>query len=145
MVDMIALKDTSVRRGTATITSPSGDVTIRIRPLPDTVKEFLIKHAESMKQFLLDRKTRVEEEGDVATERVTLEKRLSFQDFRKEFQEILNAEGGDWSRIIDRHYIPPFQTNNRICAFGPRRLGPNILVDSTDLGFRRMYHLRNFG
>jgi len=108
MVDMVALKDTSVRRGTATITSPSGDVTIRIRtrPLPDTVKEFLIKHAESMKQFLLDRKTRVEEEGDVATERVSLEKRLSFQDFRKELQEILNAEGGDWSRILDRYNRP---------------------------------------
>ena len=108
MVDMVALKDTSVRRGTATITSPSGDVTVRIRtrPLPDTVKEFLIKHAESMKQFLLDRKTRVEEEGDVATERVSLEKRLSFQDFRKELQEILNAEGGDWSRILDRYNRP---------------------------------------
>ena len=28
---------------------------------------------------------------------------------------------------------------NRICAFGPKRIGPNILIDSTDLDFRRMY------
>jgi len=101
---MAALKDSSVRRGTATVTSPSGDVTVRIRtrPLPSNVKEFLLRHAESMKQFLLDRRTRVEEVGDVATERVTMEKILSFHDFRKALEEILANEGGEWKGLIDR-------------------------------------------
>jgi ribosome assembly protein 1 len=27
----------------------------------------------------------------------------------------------------------------RICDFGPRRIGPNIIVDSTDLDIRKMY------
>jgi ribosome assembly protein 1 len=129
-LDMVALKDSSVRRGTAVITSPNGDVTIRIRtrPLPKSVTEFLLKHAESMKHFLLDRRTRVEEDVDLASERITNEKRLSLFEFKKELEEILSAEGGEWKHIIDR-----------ICAFGPRRVGPNILIDSTDLDFRKMY------
>lgn len=104
MIDMAALKDSSVKRGTAVITSPNGDVTIRIRtrPLPKTVTEFLLKHAESMQHFLLDRRTRVEDEVDLATERVTIEKRLSLPEFKKELDEILSAEGSEWKNIVDR-------------------------------------------
>jgi hypothetical protein len=104
MVDMVALKDTSMRRGTATITSPNGDVTIRIRtrPLPNSVTEFLLKHSESMKHFLLDRRARVEEDVDLTTERVQLEKRLSLNEFKIKLEEILVAEGGEWKTIIDR-------------------------------------------
>jgi hypothetical protein len=101
---MVTLKDSSVRRGTAMITSPNGDVTIRIRtrPLPKSVTEFLLKHTESMKHFLLDRRTRVEEDVDLATERIIVEKRLSLSDFRKELEEILSAEGGEWKSIVNR-------------------------------------------
>jgi hypothetical protein len=108
MVDMVALKDSSVRRGTATITSPNGDVTIRIRtrPLPTSVTEFLLKHAESMKHFLLDRRVRVEEDVDLTTERVQLEKRLSLNEFKIKLEEILVAEGGEWKTIIDRFIFP---------------------------------------
>ena len=107
MIDMVTLKDSSVRRGTAVITSPNGDVTIRIRtrPLPRSVTEFLLKHAESMNHFLLDRRTRVEEEIDLATERITMEKRLSLSEFKKELDEILSSEGGEWKNIVER-YVP---------------------------------------
>jgi ribosome assembly protein 1 len=138
---MVALQDTSLRRGTATFSSPSGDVTIRIRtrPLPDAVKKFLLKHAESMKHFLQDRRAHVEEEGELATEIFGLEKRLSFAEFRNQLTDVLVAEGGEWKGIIDRSVCVALLSNYRICAFGPRRIGPNILVDSTDLDFRRMY------
>jgi len=138
---MVALKDSSVRRGTATITSPTGDVTIRIRtrPLPVAIKEFLLKHTESMKQFLLDRRAQVEEDAEVATEIVAIGKKLSFTDFRKQLEDLLSAEGGEWRGIIDRFYRFAGLANDRICAFGPRRIGPNILIDSTDLDFRKMY------
>ena len=110
-LDMVALKDSSVKRGTAVITSPIGDVTIRIRtcPLPKSVTEFLLKHAESMNHFLVDRRIRVEEEDDLATERVTVEKRLSSSEFKKELEEILSAEGGEWNNIVDR-YISIYPT-----------------------------------
>ena len=141
---MVALKDSSVRRGTATITSPNGDVSVRIRtrPLPSSVTEFLLKHAESMKHFLLDRHARVEEDVDLTTERVQLEKRLSLAEFKAKLEEILIAEGGEWKSIIDRLLLPDaLLLTNRICAFGSKRIGPNILIDSTDLEFRRMYLL----
>jgi ribosome assembly protein 1 len=108
MLDMVALKDSSARRGTASITSPNGDVTIQIRtrPLPTSVTEFLLKHAESMKHFLLDRRARVEEDVDLTTERVQLEKRLSLNEFKIKLEEILVAEGGEWKTIIDRFVFP---------------------------------------
>lgn len=103
-LDMAALKDSSLRRGTATITSPTGDVTIRIRtrPLPATVTSFLLKHAESMQHFLLDRRSRIEEDVDLAAERITVAERLSIVEFKKGLEEILIAEGGEWKSIIDR-------------------------------------------
>ena len=100
--DMIALKDTSVRRGTVTVTTPNGDVSVRLRtrPLPKAVTDYLLKHAESMKHFLLDRKSRVEE--DLAAERITVEKTLSLSKFKKGLEEVLEAEGGEWKSIIDK-------------------------------------------
>jgi hypothetical protein len=101
---MVALKDTSMRRGTATITSPSGDVTIRMRtrPLPQGVTDFLLKHAESMNHFLQDRKARVDDDADLSTERISLEKRLTLDEFKKGLEDILDIEGGEWKSIIDR-------------------------------------------
>lgn len=100
--DMVALKDTSVRRGTATITTPNGDVSVRLRtrPLPKAVTEYLLKYAWSMKHFLLDRRSRVEE--DLAIERVTVEKTLTLAEFKKGLEEVLEAEGGEWKNIIDK-------------------------------------------
>jgi hypothetical protein len=112
MIDMAVLKDSSVRRGTATITSSNGDVIIRIRtrPLPKSVTEFLLRYAESMKQFLLDRRARVEDDVELITERVTVEKRISLNEFKRELEILLSTEGGEWASIIDRfessrHYL----------------------------------------
>lgn len=104
IADMVALKDSSLRRGTATITSLNGDVTIRMRtrPLPQAVTDFILKHAESMKHFLLDRRSRIEELDDVATEALSVEKRISFDEFKKELEALLVVEGGEWKSVIDR-------------------------------------------
>jgi ribosome assembly protein 1 len=100
---MAVLKDSSLRRGTATITSPNGDITIRtrIRPLPPAVTDFLLKHTLCIKNFLLDRRVRIEEMDDV-TETVSVEKRLSFEEFKKELEALLVAEGGEWKGILDK-------------------------------------------
>jgi hypothetical protein len=66
------------------------------------VRDFLLKYAESMNHFLLDRKARVEE--DVSTERISLEKRLTLDEFKKELETILSVEGGEWKTIIERYY-----------------------------------------
>lgn len=101
---MAVLKDSSIRRGTATITSSNGDVTIRIRtrPLPKPVTEFLLKHAGCMKQFLLDRRARIEEDVELTAERLIVGKRLSLNEFKRELEALLLIEGGEWANIIDR-------------------------------------------
>lgn len=101
------LKDSSLRRGTATITSPNGDITIRvrIRPIPQPVTDFLLKHAGCIKTFLLDRRVRIEEMDDV-TETVSVEKRLSFDEFKKALETLLAAEGGEWKGILDKFAHP---------------------------------------
>ena len=45
------------------------------------------------------------------------------------------GNGRTLSRGMSQHPI----SNRRICAFGPRRIGPNILIDSSDLDLRKMY------
>lgn len=104
IVDMVALKDSTVRRGTATITSPNSDVTIRvrIRPLPRAVTEFLLRHVESMKHFFLDRRASADEDIELITERITMEKRLTRTEFRKGLDEICTAEGGEWKGVVNR-------------------------------------------
>ena len=104
IIDMVALKDSTAGRGTATIMSPNGDVTIRVRtrPLPRTVTEFLLRYAESMKHFLLDRRASAEEDMELTTERVTMEKELTRTEFKKELDEICTAEGGEWKGVVDR-------------------------------------------
>ena len=100
---MTPLKDSSMRRGTATSTSLNGDIAIRIRtrPLPKTVTEFLLKYAGSMKHFLSDRRLNTEEEEDL-TERISVEKQLSIAEFKRQLEEILAAESGEWKTIVDR-------------------------------------------
>jgi hypothetical protein len=124
---MVALKDSTVRRGTGNVTSPTGEVSLRIRtrPLPNAVTEFLLKHAESTKSFV-ERKVRVEE--DLTLERISFEKQLTMEKFRSQLDEVLSSEGGEWRGIIDR-----------ILTFGPKHIGPNILIDSTENDFRKMY------
>jgi hypothetical protein len=106
---MVVLKDSSLRRGTATTTSPNGDITIRIRirPLPQAVIDLLLKHALCIKGFLLDRRVRIEEMDDV-TETVSTEKRLSFDEFKRELETLLVAEGGEWKGILDK-FTPSFR------------------------------------
>ena len=104
ILDMVTLKDSSLRRGTAVITSPNGDVTIRIRtrPLPQSITDFLLKHSESIKQLFLDRRGRIEDLDDVTIETVSVGKRLTFEEFRKELEALLVGEGGEWKSVIDR-------------------------------------------
>ena len=100
--DMVPLKDSGVSRGTVTITSHTGEVSIRIRtrPLPKAVTEFLSKYSESMK-FFVARTARIDE--DLTTERVSLEKRLSFSEFKTKLEAILSNAGNEWRTVVDRY------------------------------------------
>ncbi|KAJ4195196.1 Cytoplasmic GTPase/eEF2-like protein (ribosomal biogenesis) [Fusarium falciforme] len=113
-------------RGAVVATTSSKQVTIslRVQPVPTDVTEFLLKNADAIKR-LYDRKAKAEEsEGEeIAAETdVAAGNTLSVEDFKKHLKEKLESGKGreNWKDRIDK-----------IVAFGPRRTGPNFLIDAT--------------
>jgi ribosome assembly protein 1 len=107
--------------------------TIRARPLPAEVTAFLIAHVGTLKRLAQRERelalgeaagsatdevgddTITEQSGDGTTQIVTLKP----AEFWKQLDGLFVKAGKDWQSV-----------SNRIWAFGPRRIGPNILVDS---------------
>ncbi|KAI1373439.1 P-loop containing nucleoside triphosphate hydrolase protein [Hypoxylon crocopeplum] len=109
-------------------------ITIRVRPLPANVTEFLLKNPGSIKRLYSERKALdTEEDNGVEGEQQSIEadedvlegKCLSIDELKKELQASLESgkEREGWGGIIDK-----------IAAFGPRRTGPNLLIDATEDG-----------
>jgi ribosome assembly protein 1 len=106
-------------------------VTLRVRPLPADVTEFLIKHSGSIKRLYAEKNAAEETDGDNeaaideavrADTDITETKLLSTEELKKGFQALLeNGKGKEsFKNIADR-----------ITSFGPRRTGPNLLIDAT--------------
>ncbi|KAL1838044.1 hypothetical protein VTJ49DRAFT_3117 [Mycothermus thermophilus] len=120
-------------------------ITLRVRPLPKDVADFLVKNAASVKRLYSDRKAAEQGEKDAAspseqgtaTENGTSQeeaveadedvssarKTLPAEELGKQLQSIFDKEKDrldSWKGVI-----------NRIAAFGPRRTGPNLLIDAT--------------
>ncbi|KAF4470879.1 elongation factor 2 [Fusarium albosuccineum] len=113
-------------RGAVVASTSSKQVTIslRVQPVPADVTDFLLKNSDAVKR-LYDHKAKVEEaEGeDIAAESdVAAGNSLSVDDFKKKLKEKLESGKG---REIWKDYI------DKIVAFGPRRTGPNFLIDAT--------------
>ncbi|KAL7627152.1 Cytoplasmic GTPase/eEF2-like protein (ribosomal biogenesis) [Parahypoxylon ruwenzoriense] len=110
-------------------------ITIRVRPLPSNVTEFLLKNPGAIKRLYSERKelddakqeNGVDEEQNIEADENLLEgKGLSFEELRKQLQANLESGKGreGWGDVIDK-----------IAAFGPRRIGPNLLIDATKGGY----------
>ncbi|KAK5997577.1 Ribosome assembly protein 1 [Cladobotryum mycophilum] len=105
-------------------------ITIRVRPLPSNVTEFLLKNEDAIKQLYSVRKPTDGDQGDIeevieADTDVTVGKALSIEDLKQQLQKELETGKGreNWKNLVDR-----------IAAFGPRRTGPNLLIDATKEG-----------
>lgn len=144
--EMAPPKQAELGRGCTLSVSSSKQLSIRLRvvPLPANVTEFLAKHTGTVKRLQQEKlsgpqnaptssppsdgeiegrgTTKQEEASDAATEsrEVTV---LPLKEFREELEKLFGEVKGDkelWSNVV-----------NQITAFGPRRIGPNILIDST--------------
>jgi ribosome assembly protein 1 len=103
--------------------------------LPGNVTEFLLKNSGAIKQLYSERNSRDETDtGDgvgiipediTADDEVLEAKGLSFDELKKQLQVVLESGKGReaWKGAIDK-----------IAAFGPRRIGPNLLLDYTQEG-----------
>ena len=122
-------------RGTVIAVTTSKQVTIRlrVRPLPTEVSEFLTKNSSAIKRLYSDRQAEEmgqqsdsqqdAEQEDVEDDLVDNTRVLSVAEFKKQLQTAFESVKGQrdvWANAVEQ-----------ITAFGPRRTGPNILVDVT--------------
>ncbi|KAK6814493.1 hypothetical protein RU639_009334 [Aspergillus parasiticus] len=137
--EMAAPKNPDLGRGGVLAVSASKQLSIRLRvvPLPEAVTEYFTKQVGTIKRLQSQRHAAAEDKAangtpdstqQVETSDATDEARegsvLSLKDFRNELNKIFDEEVKEdkelWKDVVDR-----------IIAFGPRRVGPNILVDAT--------------
>ncbi|KAJ5943257.1 hypothetical protein N7516_003425 [Penicillium verrucosum] len=133
--EMAAPKNPDLGRGAIVTVSASKQMTLRLRvvPMPEAVTEFLTKQVGTIKQVQLEKrteaegKTEIEKEAEAAVDGTGEAPEghiLSKQEFRegldKLFNELIKEDKELWKDVV-----------NRITAFGPRRVGPNILIDAT--------------
>ncbi|OJJ51083.1 hypothetical protein ASPZODRAFT_138205 [Penicilliopsis zonata CBS 506.65] len=139
--DMAAPKNPELGRGGVSAMSASKQLTVRLRvlPLPAAITEFLSKHIGTIKRLQSEKVSRSEkpssetEEASVGTPTSTdvldatddaLEGSvLSLAEFKRDLTALLaeiQEEKEAWQGVVDR-----------IIAFGPRRVGPNMLIDAT--------------
>ncbi|KAM0264879.1 hypothetical protein ACHAQJ_000395 [Trichoderma viride] len=120
-------------RGTVVSSTSSKQVnlTIRVHPLPTNVTEFLLKNGDAIKRLHNARKSAEEQGGedseDVVEEdtELTAGAAISVEELKAQLQKELETGKGreGWKGLIDR-----------IAGFGPRRTGPNLLIDATKEG-----------
>ncbi|KAF2104817.1 P-loop containing nucleoside triphosphate hydrolase protein [Rhizodiscina lignyota] len=136
-------RDKDLPRGTVVGATTSKQVTVRlrVRPLPAAVTEFLERNPGVIRRLYAERRAKeghFEENGQssngVSEEQATVEdeeviepdSRMTLQDFNTKLREAFAEAKGErevWKDCIES-----------IAAFGPRRAGPNILVDKTTSG-----------
>ncbi|KAF8451842.1 putative ribosome biogenesis protein Ria1 [Terfezia claveryi] len=158
--DMAPPKEKDLPRGMIVAITPSKSITIKIqtRPLPKKVTEYLIQNSLTIKKLHKELKEKegayrraygkanydedIDEipkeqakEGEIEAslehEPAQQTRVLSVQEFKIGLQEIFDKECPHnereiWAGVVDK-----------IAAFGPRRIGPNILVDATGTGMFR--------
>lgn len=110
-------------------------ITVRVRPLPGNATTFLLKNSGAIKKLYAERNakddsdnangTHEDQESIEADDDILEGKGLSYDELKSQLQAALeNGKGREaWKGTI-----------NQIAAFGPRRTGPNLLIDATKDG-----------
>ncbi|KAJ9118998.1 hypothetical protein QFC24_005964 [Naganishia onofrii] len=96
------------------------NVTIRAALLPQKVVEFLQSHASTIANLMVEGggdEARMEGVPNASEGNVHI---VGPKEFWIKLDELLKAAGGEWQDVADS-----------IWAFGPKRVGPNLLIDRT--------------
>jgi ribosome assembly protein 1 len=118
-------------RGTAVVDAGKGGIQIklRVRPLPVNVMEYLVQNSSAVKKTVGEKHSAEETTNgsldqviDTAGEKDTGRSMtaVEFETGLRQAFEAAKGEKENWQGVVDR-----------ILAFGPRRVGPNLLLDNT--------------
>jgi len=136
--EMAAPREKDLPRGTVISATTSKHITVRLRvqPLPTTVVDVLERHAELLRRLYSRQKAEAEgrltqemtdggkdeiEDADVPMD--SNGDLLSMVEFKNEMNSVFVEEKDQqdvWAEVAEK-----------VAAFGPRRVGPNILIDNT--------------
>ena len=137
-VEMSPPKNKDLPRGTfiGATTSKQITVRLRVRPLPDSVTEFLLKNSGAIRRLYSERKEQEEGKRGTTADGEDVEEKaeaddvpaadtgmLTLLDFREKLRSVFAGTKGQehiWADVVEK-----------IAAFGPRRIGPNLLIDAT--------------
>ncbi|PKI85742.1 Ria1p [Malassezia vespertilionis] len=120
-------KTEGAARGTIQGTALQNQVqyTIRAVPMPEELVEFLVVNQPTIRRLHRSRRHLLEEEEEIVPEDHECgdedrpkARRVPMRLFWPALEQLLHQLGPKWAGIADR-----------ICAFGPRHTGPNLLVD----------------
>ncbi|KAF3910774.1 hypothetical protein ABW20_dc0101200 [Dactylellina cionopaga] len=124
-------KNPNLPRGTVIATTPGKHVTVRfrVRPLSSKVMEYLQDNESTLKRFFAENHGRHEhhDADDLTLTAGEEAKCLPIEEFEKGLQStLINSATKDtknvWTNVV-----------SKISSFGPRRVGPNILIDNTNV------------
>ena len=141
--EMNSPKYPELGRGRIDVVTTSKQITVRlsVRPLPESVTRFLVKNTAAVKRLYSEKKA-VQQDSSAAAEDteeqdaeheagndvgiVESGRVLSMDEFKAQLSTAFADVKGDkdiWQDAAEK-----------ITAFGPRRVGPNVLIDATQNG-----------
>ncbi|KAK6350065.1 Elongation factor-like GTPase 1 [Orbilia brochopaga] len=125
-------KNPNLPRGTVVVSTPGKHFTfrLRVRPLHSQATEYLEDNVGSLKRFLAEKHAgQHEHDGDelVLTAGEEAKGCLPIEEFEKGLQAALTAGATKDTKNVWANAA------SRISSFGPRRAGPNILVDNANV------------
>jgi ribosome assembly protein 1 len=105
-------------RGTVIGRLAGGLVTFKIRavPLPEAITSYLIANGSTLKSL---QRSRGEEDSSIAAS-ADVGEMVKPEAFWETLDGIAKKAGKEWSGLVEQAW-----------SFGPRRVGPNVLVDRT--------------
>lgn len=139
--EMAPPKNKSLPRGTVIGVTTSKQVTVRLRviPIPAATTVFLEKNERAIRTLYSKKKseekskiepreiTDADLDADDTPHSLTLASDMpSTLDFKERLQSILAKDNGQFEKCAD--------VVDKIVAFGPRRVGPNLFIDVTKPG-----------
>ena len=123
--DMAPPKTSGAPRGTVHGTALQGAVhfTLRVVPLPQRATDFLVVNGPTIRR--LQRRGRRDDDDDDDVEPVQPQdhddeevRRVPASQFHDAWRSVLQQAGGEWPGLADA-----------VCAWGPKHVGPNVLLD----------------
>jgi ribosome assembly protein 1 len=138
-------KDPALGRGRVEGLTTSKQVSVRLRvvPLPAPVTEFLVKHTGAVKRLYSERVAQEQEKtttGEPGADQEEVgEQEIEAEDTSAEAGQVLSTEefkaGLSKAFEEEKHEKEIWKdVVEKITAFGPRRVGPNLLIDATANG-----------